>query len=117
MTFQIRTTSSTNQGTPLYVVIKETKMVNFLVEDYNKIATQSFWKDEDPSKLIKKVLVPGKTHKIKLKPSDPNQSVGIYFLFTNPGESWKYIIDQPKSQKVKVLLGKDEYEAINVFNE
>lgn len=114
MTVQVRTTRSTNRGTPLYIVIKETSMANFLIEDYHHIATQSFWKEEDPTNLTKKILVPGKTNKFNL-PIPNNKSVGIYFIFTNPGECWKYFIDQPQSKNVKILLGKDEYEAINVY--
>ncbi len=115
VTFLIKTTKDTNQGTPLYVVLKETNMAEFLTQDYHEIAAQSFWKEEDAAGAVKMVLVPGSTNKIILPAPGKDKSVGVYFLFTNPGESWKYILDKPKAEKVKILLGEREYESVNVF--
>lgn len=115
VTFLIKTGKTTNQGTPLYVVIKETNMAQFLTQDYHQIAAQSFWKEEDTTTLVKKVLVPGTTSKISLPPPGKDKSLGVYFLFTQPGESWKYILNKPKAEKVKILLGEKEYKSVNVF--
>lgn len=115
ITLLVRTKKSTNAGTPLYVVIKETTMAKFLTQDYNEIASQSFWKEEESSNMVKKVLVPGTTNKITLPVPPKDKSLGVYFLFTNPGECWKYILSKPKPEKVKILLGEKEYEAVNVF--
>lgn len=115
VTFLIKTTKSTNQGTPLYVVLKETTMAQFLIQDYHEIAAQSFWKESDQPNLIKKVLLPGTTNKISIPLPGKDKSVGVYFLFTNPKESWKYILDKPKAEKVKILLGDQEYQSVNVF--
>jgi predicted component of type VI protein secretion system len=115
VTFLIKTTKSTNQGTPLYVVIKETNMAQFLTQDYHQIAAQSFWKEEDETSLVKKVLVPGTTNKITLQAPGKDKSLGVYFLFTSPGECWKYILNKPKAEKVKILLGDREYKSVNVF--
>lgn len=118
ITLLVITTKATNRGTPLYVVIKETTMAKFLTQDYHEIASQSFWKEEEEAeqKVIKKVLVPGSTSKISLPIPAKDKSLGIYFLFTNPGECWKYILSKPKPEKVKILLGEQEYEAVNVFD-
>lgn len=115
VTFLIKTTKETNQGTPLYVVLKETNMAQFLTQDYHEIAAQSFWKEEDGAGAVKMVLVPGSTNKVTLPAPGKDKSVGVYFLFTNPGESWKYILDKPKAEKVKILLGEREYKSVNVF--
>ncbi len=115
VTFLIKTTKETNQGTPLYVVLRETNMAQFLTQDYHEIAAQSFWKEESEPGTVKMVLIPGSTNKITLPSPGKNKSVGVYFLFTNPGESWKYILDKPKAEKVKILLGEREYKSVNVF--
>lgn len=115
VTFLIKTTKATNQGTPLYVVVKETNMAEFLTQDYHEIAAQSFWKEEESTAVIKKVLVPGSTNKISLPSPGKEKSIGVYFLFTNPGECWKYILNKPKAEKVKILLGEREYKSVNVF--
>lgn len=115
LTVQVRSTRKTNHGTPLYVVIKETSMTEFLVDDYHEIVAQSFWKEGEGAPLVKKVLVPGKTDKFDLSVPSKDKSIGLYFIFTNPGECWKYFVDRPQSKKVKVLLGNDQYEAVNVY--
>jgi hypothetical protein len=115
MTVHIRSCKNTNRGTPLYVIIKETTMVDFLIDDYNHIAAQSFWKEDNHGKLVKKILFPGKTDQIEVDIPNNDKSVGLYFIFTKPGECWKYYVDNPQSKKVKVLLGSDAYEAINVY--
>ncbi len=115
VTFLIKTTKNTNQGTPLYVVLKETNMAQFLTQDYHEIAAQSFWKEEEEIGGTKMVLVPGSTNQIALPSPGKDKSIGVYFLFTNPGESWKYILDKPKAEKVKILLGEREYTSVNVF--
>lgn len=115
VTFLIKTTKTTNHGTPLYVVVKETNMAQFLTQDYHEIAAQSFWKEDDKTSLVKKVLVPGTTNKITLPFPGKDKSLGLYFLFTDPGECWKYILNDPKAERVKILLGEREYKAINVF--
>jgi predicted component of type VI protein secretion system len=115
VTFLIKTTQETNQGAPLYVVLRETNMAQFLIQDYHEIAAQSFWKEENQPGTVKMVLIPGSTNKITLPVPGKDKSVGVYFLFTNPGESWKYILDKPKAEKVKILLGEREYKSVNVF--
>ncbi|MCB1116779.1 MAG: hypothetical protein KDK71_09950 [Chlamydiia bacterium] len=116
LTIQIRTTKSTNRGTPLYMIVKEATMAEYLLDDYHEIATQSFWKESEEKHLVKKVIIPGKTNKIVIDVPKKEGSMGLYFIFSNPGECWKYMIDQPQSKRVKVLLGEDQYEAINVYD-
>lgn len=116
MVVQVRSSKHTNRGTPIYLVIKETSMADFLIDDYHQIATQSFWKEEHPHQLIKKVLVPGKTTRLTVDIANQEKSLGLYFIFTSPGDCWKYFVDHPRSKTVKVLLGENEYEAINVYD-
>lgn len=115
ITFLIRTKKTTNEGTPLYVVLQETSMAHFLTEDYHEIAAQIFKNENNEKALVKRVLVPGSINKITIPNPGKDKSIGVYFLFTNPGESWKYILDKPKAEKVKILLGEREYRSVNVF--
>jgi len=116
ITFQIRTTESTNRGNPVHVVIKETSAIDFWIDGYPEIS-KLLWteKEEDPSCHFKDSVIPGKTAKIRIEKVAKDKSLGIYFLFTNPKESWKYLIPDPQSQNVKISLGEDECEAINIF--
>ena len=116
LTIQIRTTKKTKRGTPLYMIVKETSMAEYLLDDCHELATQSFWKESEEKHLTKKVIVPGKTNKMVIDVPNKERSMGLYFIFSSPGECWKYIVDKPQSKKVKVLLGEDQYEAINVYD-
>lgn len=116
LTIQIRTTKTTNRGTPLYMIVKETTMAEYLLDDYHELATQSFWKESEEKQVTKKVIVPGRTNKMIIDVPNKEGLMGLYFIFSSPGECWKYIIDKPQSKKVKVLLGEDQYEAINVYD-
>ena len=40
-TVQIKTKRSTNGGTPFYAVVKSIDYANFLVDDYEKVATET----------------------------------------------------------------------------
>lgn len=113
-TFSVKTTKSTNHGTPFYIIVKETNPTNFLIDDYKKVANESIFQAEDPPFLSSTFVIPGMTKKIKVKTKE-NKSTAIYFLFTTPGGDWKYIVDNGTTHKVKVLLGENEIKSINVF--
>lgn len=114
-TLQIRATRETNHGTPLYVVIKETTITDFLLDDYHKITSQMFGKDSEKNYLTKQVIIPGSVNTITIEKPNKEKSLGLYFIFTTPDECWKYIVDQPHSKRVSVLLGTDQYQAIDVY--
>jgi predicted component of type VI protein secretion system len=116
LTIQIRSEHKTNNGTPLYMVVKETTMSEFLMEDYHNISTQAFWKEENPNELLKKHIIPGSSKKIHIPIHNQDKSIGIYFIFTNPGECWKYLVDHPQSKRVKILLGGNQYQEINIYD-
>ncbi len=111
---QIRTSEETNQGTPFYVVVKSADYSQFLTDDYRKIATEAMVGDKDPSQLNATCFIPGETKTIEVENKD-DKPVGVYFIFTHPGEEWKYLTDEKEGRKVKFLLGENEIKSVRAF--
>ncbi len=113
-TLQIRTNEDTNHGTPFYVVVKPTDYSQFLTDDYKKVATEAIVGDKDPTKFNTTCFIPGETKTIEVENKD-DKPVGVYFIFTHPGEEWKYLTDEKEGRKVKFLLGENEIKSIRAF--
>lgn len=113
-TFQIKTVSATNQRTPFYVLFKATDLTHFLTDDYKKIANQRMLSAEDPAYLDSVFFVPGETKTITLE-NPKNKAIGVYFIFTHPGEEWKYIAQEDAGKKIKILVGENEIKNVNSF--
>lgn len=113
-TLQIRTSKDTNQGTPFYAVIKSTDYSQFLLDDYQKIATEAMTGKDDPTKLNAPCFIPGETKTIEVENKD-NKPVAVYFIFTHPGEEWKYLTDESEGRHVKILLGENRIKSVRAF--
>jgi predicted component of type VI protein secretion system len=113
-TLQIRTNENTNQGTPFYAVIKSIDYSQFLLDDYQKIATEAMAGKDDPTKLNAVCFIPGETKMIEVENKD-NKPVAVYFIFTHPGEEWKYLTDESEGHNVKILLGESEIKSVRAF--
>ncbi len=95
-----------NGGTPFYVYLKEVDKGEFLREDYEHVVMESLSSAEVQSECKSQVLIPGKIYEIRFPRKNLNKQVGIYFLFTQPGENWKLLCDP--SKRVRIELGGNE---------
>lgn len=107
----IQTKAFSNQGLPFYCVVKEVEKGEFLTDTYQEVAEEVFSGEEDPSKRTLEVIIPGSSYRTRFQKSKKNTSLGIYFLFTNPGEEWKLFVD-PSCKKINIELGEDEIKSI-----
>lgn len=101
----LRSYPDTNKGQPVYVMIRSVNAKKFLTDSYQDIADKVFADPPDPSVLDYKAILPGQKQKIKLK--KPDTSVGIYCMFTEPGDEWKIILPRPLNSKYKIELEKN----------
>jgi predicted component of type VI protein secretion system len=113
-TFQIKTLESTNQGNPFYVLFKATDLPHFLTDDYKKIAHQRMLAEDNPAYLDSVFFLPGETKTISIK-NPENKSIGVYCIFTHPGEEWKYIAAEEENSQIKLLLAEDEIKTVSAF--
>src|SRR2546421_12880563 len=84
----VDSTPETNGGKPFYVVVRAVEQATYVTDTYDAIAAKVFANPPDPSVLRSEVVFPGKTAKVEcVKPE--SLPIGVYFLFTQPGQRWK----------------------------
>jgi predicted component of type VI protein secretion system len=96
----------TNHGGPLYVVVRKLDQAGFLADDYDAIADRLFSEPRDPSILRKVVVRPG--HAITVdadRELADGEILGVYFLFSVPGDSWRLAVADRAVQRIKIVLG------------
>ena len=108
----IKSTKTTNDGTPFYVVLKRIDFTQFLVEDYRTITASGLEPNESTYSFC---LIPGKNKKIKID-APVNASTAVFCLFTKPDEEWKYLIDSENELKnLSISLGRHEISNIEMW--
>jgi hypothetical protein len=109
---EIKAARNSNQGGPLFVVVRKTDRAGFLAEDYDAIADGLFGEPRDPAVLRKAIVRPGQEMKLEVpRELADGEVLGIYFLFSTPGEDWRLAIGDPKAAGVRVVLGASGVES------
>lgn len=113
-TVRINSTKCTNNGAPFYALVKPTDFSSFLSDDYPKISNLVMNPPKDEEGLEVFCIVPGKDQSISIEACEAD-SLGVYFLFTNPGPIWKQIFElQEGCTSIKIKL--DGNEIVSVGN-
>lgn len=96
----------TNHGGPLYVVVRKLDQAGFLADDYDAIADRLFSEPRDPSILRKVVVRPGQAITVDAdRELADGEILGVYFLFSVPGDSWRLAVADRAIQRIKIVLG------------
>jgi hypothetical protein len=108
----IRAPRDLNQGGPLFVVVRKTDRAGFLAEDYDAIADGLFSEPRDPAVLRKAIVRPGQVMRMNVQRElADGEILGIYFLFSTPGDDWRLAIADPQAAGVRVVLGASGVES------
>jgi hypothetical protein len=108
-TVKIRSSKNTNQGAPFYLVVKATDFPSFLSENYNEIAHLLDTPPKEESCFEIYCIVPGKDQMFTIERPPEACSLGFYFLFTNPGNIWKQIVEIIDGTPViRIVLDRNE---------
>lgn len=111
-TLRVETTSTTNDRTPVYLLVKATDFSHFLLDDYQTIAALVAKPDEE-GYLASLCLIPGTTKTLTIEETE--QPIAFYALFTKPSEGWKYLLNTEESfKKIEVVLGEHEIKSVKV---
>jgi len=103
---EITAGKDTNQGGPLYVVVRKIDQAGFLAEDYDAIADRLFGQPPDPAVLRKAVVRPGEVVRVNAdRDLADGEILGIYFLFSVPGNDWRLAVVDPHVLQVRIVLG------------
>lgn len=102
----VNTTEATNQGLPFYLYIKEVEKGEFVRQEYQEIVYEvNPFADVSPA-IQPYFIHPGKNYDIRVPRKQKDKPLGIYVLYTNPGDDWKLLATG--SNRVTVSLGDSE---------
>ena len=109
VTFHIAPDASTNEERPVYIVFRKVNNKSFLTESYDHIADMVYADPQDESLLSWHVLMPGQKEKLQVVKPD-KLSIGVYVLFTQPGERWKLLLEKPLEPEYSIKIKKNELD-------
>jgi hypothetical protein len=96
----------TNHGGPLYVVVRKIDQAGFLADDYDAIADRLFGTPPDPAVVRKAIVRPGEPLELDAdRDLADGEILGVYFLFSVPGDDWRLAIVDRRIQRIKIVLG------------
>jgi len=98
-----------NDERPVYVVIRKVNRMDFLIDNYDCISDMVYANSPNESLLAWRMLMPGKKEKIQVIKPDKSD-IGVYVLFTNPGENWKLILEAPLKPEYQIKVKNNELE-------
>ena len=109
MTFRVTSLPETNDGRAVHAVIRAVTPQEFLTDSYERMADMAYSNPPADGVLRSFAIVPGRTKSVSLE-KEPEKAIGVYFLFSNPGEQWKLLMPQPVRSKYNLKLDKDSVE-------
>jgi hypothetical protein len=109
----IQSTLNTNEGKPLYVMVRSVGGNTFLSEDYDTVAQKLFSFPRDETVLHRESIFPGKTAEFTL-PQPEDTDIAIYVFFTKPGENWRVSVRKPLPGDVLLELGSNNIKKMIV---
>lgn len=111
--FSVTAEADTNKNTPVYLVVRSVDGQAFLAEHYNAVAEKVFQGIPDKSILERKIIFPGQTETIQIDiPAEGN--LGVYILFSEPGENWRIPLQAPFPEEVLISLGKNQIRRVQI---
>lgn len=101
----IHSLNGTNDGGVLHILVRKTTAVNFQKEDYAAIVETL--SATDSNTVCWRRMLPGTRQVFAVPRPTDDSALGIYFLFTRPGRSWKQLV--PGSRRcARFALSGDE---------
>jgi hypothetical protein len=101
----VSTSEQTNKGGVIQVVVRKTRESDYRRVEYQDIV-QTLELDSDPDTLVWKPLLAGSRVSFDVPRPGPDEALGVYFLFLDPGPDWKQLITSDVDQ-IEYRLGKD----------
>jgi hypothetical protein len=101
LTVNVKAPPGTNQGRPLYMVIRSVVPKTYLAEGYADVAAKVITPDE--SVLQTAVIYPSRSRQVRV-PVPPEKAVAISFLFTTPNGAWQALLDMPVPDSIDIEL-------------
>jgi hypothetical protein len=103
VTFCIQPDKRANNAQPFYIVIRDVDKKSFLIEEYDDIADLVYTDSPDEHFLTWHVVLPGRKEEITVEVSGKSD-LGIYSMFTQPGENWKMMFERPLEPEYDIII-------------
>ena len=97
----IKAPPGTNQGRPLYMLVRKVDAKQYAIESYGEVAPRVFQPDE--SVVMSELIYPGTLQRLKVK--IPEESpLAVSFLFTAPDGTWQTFVNTPVPGSLDIEL-------------
>lgn len=110
---RVDTSADTNQGRPIYMLIRSVDGQALVSEDYDEAAARVFALPADPTVKKVQAILPGQTVNLSM-PRPEEGALALYFFFTNPGSKWRVPLEAPLPTEVIVELGENNIRRVRV---
>lgn len=97
----VRSPPGTNQGRPLYMLVRKVDAKQYAVESYGEVAAQAF--QTDSNVLLSELIYPGTLQRIKVKVPEETP-LAVSFLFTAPDGTWQTFVNAPVPGSLNIEL-------------
>lgn len=102
--FVVSSEDTSNDGRPFRMLVRAVTLEDYLQETYASVADKVMNPDE--SVLSATVIFPGEEKRVSVtRPEEA--SIGVYFLFSQPGDPWRLRISRTDLTHVTLYLGAD----------
>ena len=109
ITFQIRPAANSNNERPVYLLIRKVNKMEFMTENYDRIAGKALFNQTDESFLASQIVLPGQNEEITI-PMPDKSDIGVYVLFADPGDNWKMIFEKPFKSPYRISVTNNNLE-------
>ncbi|MCE5335604.1 MAG: hypothetical protein LLG06_13555 [Desulfobacteraceae bacterium] len=106
MKLYVETDQSINNGQLFYLLLRAVTDKQFLTESYQTVAGVVFADPPDKTVIGSHVILPGLYQEFKVIQPEEGP-VAFYFFFTEPGDQWKKLIEQPLAKAYNVKIKGD----------
>lgn len=108
MRVTVRYQPETNQGLPLYLMVRAGQVDNLSSQPYEEAASMVFAVPRDASVQKTEALLPGREPLTFYLEKPEDADLVVYFFFSRPGTRWVYRIPRPIPSEVEIELGANE---------
>jgi azurin len=108
----IHSTDRTNDGAPMYMMVRSWDGKPTFNERYQEVAAKAFVEPPDATVLATKPILPGEEKTTVTINADTAKEIIVYFFFTDPGPGWQIPVRRPLPADIDIDLGRHDVENV-----
>lgn len=113
MRVQVQSSKDTNDGKPLYMLVRAVDSRALVSESYADASALVFTTKKDPSVKHVQAIMPGTEINVTI-PTPESSDIALYFFYTHPGDQWRIPLTQPLPSDIVVELGSNQIKRASV---